>query len=99
MALIGKHNIKNAEKMNKFNVSYSDLKGKIKDWPFELFIYTLEEIEKQEGQVTQDAINSLQKLGVDFVIDFSISKDGRTFWYDIMNDNFTNFWKVYNKQK
>lgn len=99
VALIGRHNVKDAKMSNRFKVSHSDLFGEIKDWPLELLIYTLEEKERQDGQVTKSDIRTLQDLGVDCLIDFASSRDGKHFWWDIMNGDFTEFWRIYNKRK
>ena len=99
MALIGSHNVKDAQMSNRFKVSHSDLKGKIKDWSLELLVYTLEEKERQDGQVTKSDISTLQEFGVDCLIDFAESRDGKDFWWYINNGDFTNFWKIYNRRK
>lgn len=99
MALIGRHNVRDAQMSNRFKVSHSDLFGEIKDWPLELLIYTLEEKERQDGKVTKDDIRTLQDLGVDCLINFSLSRDGETFWRDIMNNDLTTFWKIYDRKK
>lgn len=99
MALIGRHNVKDAQQSNRFKVSHRDLKGEIRDWPLELLIYTLEEKELQDGQVDKSDISVLQKLGVDCLIAFDSTRDGKHFWWDIMNGDFTEFWRIYNKRK
>ena len=80
MDLIGRHNVKDAQKSNRFKVSHSDLKGEIKDWPLELLIYALEEKELQDGQVTKSDISTLQDLGVDCLIAFDSTRDGKHLW-------------------
>lgn len=98
MALIGRHNVKNATLSwpNPFKLKDSDAKDSLEEYPIEIITLAMIEIILQENSIERkDILKYLQDNGLAGSFTWANTKNDTFFWNDIRHNRFDTFYKTY----